>query len=62
MMKRKYEPDFNQLLKVLHREKPDRPVLFEYFTNRALNEFLAGRKSADSTDLTGFRNLSGICI
>ena len=50
-MRRKYEPDFNQLLKVLRREKPDRPVLFEYFTNGPLNEYLAGRKSIDSNNL-----------
>ena len=50
-MNRKYEPDFNQLLKVLRREKPDRPVLFEYFTNGTLNEYLAGRKNPDPDDL-----------
>jgi uroporphyrinogen decarboxylase len=31
--KRKYPADFGQLEKVLKREKPDRPVLFEYFMN-----------------------------
>jgi uroporphyrinogen decarboxylase len=51
MIDRKYNPDFNQLLKVLHREKPDRPVLFEYFTNGPLNEFLAGRKASDPGNL-----------
>jgi len=50
-MQRKYKPDFNQLLKVLRREKPDRPVLFEYFTNGPLNEFLAGRKAIDPNNL-----------
>lgn len=40
---RKYPPDFGQLLKVLRREKADRPVLFEYFTNNGLNALLAGR-------------------
>jgi uroporphyrinogen decarboxylase len=40
---RKYPPDFNQLLKVLRREIPDRPVLFEYFTNNKLNAMLAGQ-------------------
>jgi uroporphyrinogen decarboxylase len=39
---RKYPPDFNQLLRVLRRETPDRPVLFEYFTNDKLNALLAG--------------------
>jgi len=51
MMKRKYEPDFNQLLKVIRREKPDRPVLFEYFTNGLLNEYLAGRTAKDPDNL-----------
>ncbi len=51
MIDRKYEPDFNQLLKVLRREKPDRPVLFEYFTNGPLNEYLAGRKNTDPENL-----------
>lgn len=27
------EPDFSQLLKVLKRERPDRPVLFEFYMN-----------------------------
>jgi len=40
---RKYPPDFNQLLRVLRRGVPDRPVLFEYFTNNGLNALLAGR-------------------
>lgn len=51
MIIRKYEPDFTQLLKVLHRETPDRPVLFEYFTNGPLNEYLAGRKASDPDNL-----------
>ncbi|MEI6142946.1 MAG: uroporphyrinogen decarboxylase family protein [Mariniphaga sp.] len=50
MITRKYEPDFNQLLKVLRREKADRPVLFEYFTNGPMNEFLAGRTVTDPTN------------
>ncbi len=50
-MKRKYEPDFNQLLSVLQRETPDRPVLFEYFTNGPLNEYLSGRKNSDAANI-----------
>ncbi len=38
----KYEPDFNQLLKVLRREKPDRPVLFEFFMGGPVLDKLAG--------------------
>ena len=41
MIKRK--PDFNNFLKVLQREVPDRPVLFELFLNGPLYERLAGR-------------------
>lgn len=50
LTKRKYEPDFNQLIKVLRHEMPDRPVLFEYFTNGPLNELLAGRKNPDPSN------------
>lgn len=35
-------PDFNQLLTVLNRKKPDRPVLFEFFLNPPLYMKLAG--------------------
>ena len=35
------EPDFHQLLTVLRREKPDRPVLFEFFLNTTLYKQLA---------------------
>ena len=37
-------PDFENLLKVLRREIPDRPTLFEFFLNRPLYEKLAGPK------------------
>jgi len=38
------EPDFSQLQKVMRREKPDRPVLFELFISERLMEFFAGEK------------------
>jgi len=38
----KAEPNFNNLLKVLRREKPDRPTLFEFFLNDSLYRHLAG--------------------
>ena len=38
----KAEPDFNNLLKVLRREKPDRPTLFEFFMNDPLYRFATG--------------------
>ena len=37
----KAEPDFEQLLKVLRRETPDRPPLFEFFLNGPLHTMLA---------------------
>jgi len=38
----KPKPDFNNLLKVLKKEKPDRPTLFEYIINDRIAEKLAG--------------------
>lgn len=38
------KPDIENLYKVLRREKPDRPTLFELFFNLPLYERLAGRK------------------
>ena len=38
------EPDFTQLLRVLRREEPHRPTLFEFFLNDRLYEKLAGKK------------------
>jgi uroporphyrinogen decarboxylase len=35
-------PDFNNLLKVLRHEKPDRPTLFEFFLNEELYRKLVG--------------------
>ena len=34
------KPDFSQFLKVLRRQRPDRPTLFEFFLNGPLNERL----------------------
>lgn len=36
------EPDFENIRKVLCRQKPDRPTLFEYFMNPAVYEAVAG--------------------
>jgi uroporphyrinogen decarboxylase len=36
------KPDFNNLLKILERGKPDRPTLFEFFLNDGLYRRLAG--------------------
>jgi uroporphyrinogen decarboxylase len=37
------KPDFENLLKVLRRQKPDRPTLFEFFLNGPYYEKLTGR-------------------
>ncbi len=42
----KADPDFNNLLKVLRRETPDRPTLFEFFMNGPLYQRLAGVEEA----------------
>lgn len=36
------KPDFNNLLAVLERRKPERPTLFEFFLNPRLHESLSG--------------------
>jgi len=38
------EPNFNNLLKVLNKEKPERPTLFEFFLHERLYEKLSGLK------------------
>ena len=40
---REYPADFTQLEKVLRRQKPDRPVLFEYFVNGDLISYVNDR-------------------
>ncbi|HNX66563.1 MAG TPA: uroporphyrinogen decarboxylase family protein [Bacteroidales bacterium] len=47
---RKYDPDFNQLVKVFNREVPDRPVLFEYFMNGDLFSLVTGRPFTSLTE------------
>ncbi|MCL2719713.1 MAG: hypothetical protein FWD47_00045 [Treponema sp.] len=41
------KPDFNNILKVLQRQTPDRPTLFEFFLNPPLYAFLAGCDSSE---------------
>lgn len=38
------QPDFGNLLKVLRKEIPDRPTLFEFFLNPKLYDYLSGEK------------------
>jgi uroporphyrinogen decarboxylase len=47
---RRYKPDFNQLLEILYRRKAERTVLFEFFLNEGLYEFLAEEKISDNAD------------
>jgi uroporphyrinogen decarboxylase len=44
---RKYPADFHQLEKVLCRQKPDRPVLFEYFMNGDLFSYVNGESFSE---------------
>jgi len=37
------KPDFRNLLKILHRQAPDRPTLFEFFLNGPFYEKLTGK-------------------
>ena len=45
------KPDIENLYKVLRKEEPSRPTLFELFMNRPLYERLAGRKLTDESPL-----------
>lgn len=44
------KPDFNNLLKVLSREKPSRPTLFEFSLNDSIVDGLTQRISYDESD------------
>jgi len=44
------EPNFENLLKVLRREVPDRPTLFDFFMNFRVYEKLAGKEIASMRD------------
>ncbi|MDX9881241.1 MAG: uroporphyrinogen decarboxylase family protein [Prolixibacteraceae bacterium] len=58
------QPDFTNLLKVLRKEIPDRPTLFEFFMNQNLYELLADEKAKNTDDelrkfrviISAFRN------
>ena len=49
MAKYQYQPDINELLRVLNKQKPSRPVLFELFMNPVVYEHLAGHKPDDDS-------------
>jgi uroporphyrinogen decarboxylase len=42
------KPDFNNLLHILERKKPDRPTLFEFFLNKPLYEKIADKDIVDA--------------
>lgn len=44
------KPDFQNLLKILNRQVPKRPTLFEFFLNKQLYELLADEKAKNSSD------------
>ena len=44
------EPNFENILKVLRRETPDRPTLFEFYINNKTSERLSGLKSRSEWD------------
>ena len=44
------KPDISNLYKILRREKPDRPTLFELFLNNNLYQLFAGRELPKSGD------------
>jgi len=50
MAKYRYQPDINELLSVLNKQKPSRPVLFELFMNPVAYELMAGYKQENDTE------------
>jgi len=52
----KREPDFSNILKILKREKPNRPTLFEFFLNVPLYEKLVGEKVPETIATTEYHN------
>ncbi len=53
-----FEPNFDNILKVLKRKIPDRPTLFEFFTNYRIIGKLSGEIEEDnSTRLSPFRRI-----
>lgn len=44
------QPDFNNILKILNKQVPDRPTLFEFFLNDPLYEQLCGQDILDRKD------------
>ena len=52
------KPDYTQLLKVLKKEVPDRPTLFEFFLNADLHDLLNNNEAPERGDgYDGFRRV-----
>ena len=56
----KREPDFSNMLKIMKREKPDRPVLFELFLNEGLYSRLAGANLNDAENDTEYYSITWV--
>jgi len=55
MAKYKFQPDINETLRVLNKQKPSRPVLFELFLNPTVYALLAEHKQEDESSDAYFR-------
>ncbi len=56
------EPQFENLLKVLNRQRPDRPTLFEFFLNEPLYRKLAGEELSKQYPEWQFGDLNPLII
>ncbi len=56
------EPDFNNILKVLDKQKPDRPTLFEFFLNEPLIKELADSEIAKEYPDWEFGSISPLIV
>ncbi len=54
--KRRYQPDFSQLLRILNKKPADRPVLFEFFMNPKVYKLFSGTEVIERTDSQSLYN------
>ncbi|MDP3173912.1 MAG: hypothetical protein Q8M88_05710, partial [Phenylobacterium sp.] len=53
-----FQPDFQNIIEVLQRKKPNRPTLFEFAINDKLAQKLSGMESVDILNRLGqFKNI-----
>lgn len=50
-LKNEPKPDFNNILKVLRKEKPEKPTLFEFFMNSQIYSILANQEKTETDDM-----------